>query len=58
MAPHPVLSVPVHSDDNPEHIHLFDQHELTDLLQQQRIARVSADHVLKHLILVARKAMP
>lgn len=53
-----VLSVPLHPDDNPEHIHLFDQHELSALLQQQGIARVSADHVLNHLILVARKAVP
>lgn len=53
-----VLSVPMHPDDNPEHIHLFDQRELTGLLQQQGIARVSAEHVLNHLILVARKAAP
>ncbi|MGZ3715782.1 MAG: class I SAM-dependent methyltransferase, partial [Ktedonobacterales bacterium] len=51
-----VLSVPMHPDDNPEHIHLFDQRELSGLLEQQGIARVSAEHVLNHLILVARKA--
>jgi ubiquinone/menaquinone biosynthesis C-methylase UbiE len=53
-----VLSVPLHPDDNPEHIHLFDQQMLTDLLQRHGIARVTADHVLNHLILVARKAAP
>lgn len=51
-----VLSVPMHADGNPEHIHLFNQRELTALLLQQGIVRVNADHVLNHLIFVARKA--
>ena len=49
-----VLSVPSKPDNNPEHIHLFDQPTLTRLLGRQGMGRVSVEHVLNHMIVVAR----
>jgi ubiquinone/menaquinone biosynthesis C-methylase UbiE len=49
-----ILSVPSKEDDNPEHIHLFDQARLTQLLHEQGITRISFDYVLNHMIIVAR----
>ena len=49
-----LLSVPSKEDDNPEHIHLFDQHRLTYLLRDQGITRITTDYVPNHMIMVAR----
>lgn len=51
-----VLSVPSKPDNNPEHIHLFDQRTLTALLEHQRMARVTFAYVPGHMIVVARSA--
>jgi hypothetical protein len=48
-----LLSVPSRPDDNPEHIHLFSEQQLRELLQPHA-ARVSVEHVHNHLIVVAR----
>ena len=40
-------------DDNPEHIHLFDEAGLSAQLRAAGAARVSARYVLNHLLLVA-----
>jgi hypothetical protein len=50
-----LLSVPSRPDDNPEHIHLFSEQQLRELLQPYA-ARVSVEHVHNHLIVVARMA--
>jgi ubiquinone/menaquinone biosynthesis C-methylase UbiE len=49
-----LLSVPSKEDDNPEHIHLFSQQRLTELLLEQGITRVTVEYVLNHMIIVAR----
>ncbi len=49
-----VLSVPSKPDNNPEHIHLFDSNTLTRLLLAAGAARVRCDHVLNHIVAVAR----
>lgn len=49
-----ILSVPSKDDDNPEHIHLFDQARLRQLLQEQGIMRLSIEYVLNHMLVVAR----
>jgi ubiquinone/menaquinone biosynthesis C-methylase UbiE len=49
-----ILSVPSKADDNPEHIHLFDQPRLQSLLAQQGIRHVNFDYVHNHMIVVAR----
>lgn len=48
-----VASVPSHEDDNPEHIHLFDGARLTQMFREAGARRVSVDHVLNHLVVVA-----
>lgn len=48
-----VLSVPSKPDDNPEHIHLFDQTKITNLFHQAGVTRITFDYVLNHLIAVA-----
>ena len=48
-----VLSVPSKPDDNPEHIHLFNEPRLTRLFADAGVDRVSFDYVLNHLIMVA-----
>ena len=48
-----IVSVPSHEDDNPEHIHLFDQTRLTEALWAAGAHRVSCEYVLNHLIVVA-----
>ena len=50
-----IISVPSKEDDNPEHIHLFDQKRLAELFARQGIEKVKFDHVLNHLIAVAIK---
>ena len=49
-----ILSVPSKEDDNPEHIHLFDQQRLQSLLAEQGIRRINFDYVPNHMIVVAR----
>jgi ubiquinone/menaquinone biosynthesis C-methylase UbiE len=51
-----ILSVPSKADDNPEHIHLFNQEQLRALLGEQGMSRVSFDYVLNHMIVIARIA--
>jgi ubiquinone/menaquinone biosynthesis C-methylase UbiE len=48
-----VASVPTHEDDNPEHIHLFDEKTLGALFANARSARF--EHVLNHTICVVQK---
>jgi ubiquinone/menaquinone biosynthesis C-methylase UbiE len=49
-----ILSVPSKEDDNPEHIHLFNQQRLQQLLEELDIRRVTFDYVPNHMIIVAR----
>jgi ubiquinone/menaquinone biosynthesis C-methylase UbiE len=49
-----IASVPSHEDDNPEHIHLFDAARLTRLLRDAGAATVRVEHVLNHMIALAR----
>lgn len=49
-----ILSVPSKEDDNPEHIHLFDQQRLRNLLAEQYVRRTTFGYVPGHLIAVAR----
>jgi ubiquinone/menaquinone biosynthesis C-methylase UbiE len=53
-----LFSVPSKADDNPEHIHLFDQQQLRALLAEQGVIRVHVEYVLNHLIVVARIEHP
>jgi len=48
-----ILSVPSLEDDNPGHIHLFDQQRLRSLLVEQGIRRMNFDYVPNHMIVVA-----
>ncbi len=48
-----IASVPSHEDDNPEHVHLFDGAHLERLFKQAGARRVSIDHVLNHIVVVA-----
>jgi ubiquinone/menaquinone biosynthesis C-methylase UbiE len=48
-----VLSVPSKPDDNPEHIHLFDQAGLTKQLREAGATRVNVSYVHNHMIAVA-----
>ncbi len=49
-----IASVPSQPDDNPEHIHLFSNTDLTRMFQAAGTVRVSLDAVLNHSIVVAR----
>jgi len=49
-----LFSVPSKADDNPEHIHLFDQPQFRSLLSEQGITRVNFEYVLNHMIIIAR----
>jgi SAM-dependent methyltransferase len=51
-----ILSCPSRPDDNPEHIHLFDPHDLARQCAGQGFARVTTEQVLNHVILVARRS--
>jgi ubiquinone/menaquinone biosynthesis C-methylase UbiE len=53
-----LFSVPSKADDNPEHIHLFNQQQLRALLAEQGVTRVHVEYVLNHLIVVARIERP
>jgi ubiquinone/menaquinone biosynthesis C-methylase UbiE len=49
-----LLSVPSKEDDNPEHIHVFQQAPLKQLLQNQGMRHVSFSYVRDHLLVLAR----
>lgn len=49
-----IFSVPSKEDDNPEHIHLFDQKRLIALLENAGVQRVRFDYVLNHIIAIAK----
>lgn len=49
-----LLSVPSREDDNPEHIHLFDQQNLKQRLDALGVSRVIIEYVHNHMIAVAR----
>ncbi len=49
-----VVSVPAHKDDNPEHIHFYDQKVLTAMLTGVGAVKVRCEYVPGHLIAVAR----
>jgi 2-polyprenyl-3-methyl-5-hydroxy-6-metoxy-1,4-benzoquinol methylase len=51
-----ILSVPSKPDDNPEHIHLFDEATLRVLLAEVGMERISAEYVRSHILLVARRS--
>jgi len=51
-----VLSVPSHKDDNPEHLHLFDQQILRGMFDVAGADNVRFEHIHNHLIAVARVA--
>lgn len=54
VARHAVIaSVPSHDDDNPEHVHLFDGKRLEAIFRDAGARRVSVEHVLNHIIVVA-----
>jgi ubiquinone/menaquinone biosynthesis C-methylase UbiE len=48
-----VLSVPSKPDDNPEHIHLFNESRIRALFAAAGVTRLTIDYVLNHMILVA-----
>ena len=48
-----LFSVPSQADDNPEHIHLFTQHQLGLLLAEQGLKRIHFEYVLNHMIVIA-----
>jgi SAM-dependent methyltransferase len=50
-----ILSVPSKPDDNPEHIHLFDEAALRPLLAEAGLERISVEYVRGHIVLVARR---
>jgi 2-polyprenyl-3-methyl-5-hydroxy-6-metoxy-1,4-benzoquinol methylase len=50
-----IVSVPSKEDDNPEHIHLFDQASLQELFRQAGVEKVKFTYVLNHLIAYALK---
>jgi len=50
-----VVSVPSKEDNNPEHIHLFNQAVLHDMLNKIDISKVNFEYVHNHLIAIVRK---
>jgi SAM-dependent methyltransferase len=52
-----VVSVPSKPDDNPEHVQLFSGETLRALLMEAGARNVRIEHVLNHMIAVARTAV-
>jgi len=48
-----VVTVPKHEDDNPEHIHLFDQGSLSEMLDAAGAQRTRVQYTLKEIVAVA-----
>jgi ubiquinone/menaquinone biosynthesis C-methylase UbiE len=48
-----IVSVPSKPDDNPEHIHLFDEKSLTALFRTRGVSRVNVEYVLNHIVALA-----
>jgi ubiquinone/menaquinone biosynthesis C-methylase UbiE len=48
-----IATVPSHEDDNPEHVHLFDGPRLGAMFRAAGARRVTIEHVLNHIIVVA-----
>ncbi|MCE7873602.1 class I SAM-dependent methyltransferase [bacterium CPR1] len=49
-----IVSVPSHADDNPEHLRLYTQDSLQELLYQGGAGKVRVEYVLNHMVAVAR----
>ena len=49
-----ICSVPSKEDENPEHIHLFDERTLRGLLAEQGAQHINVSYVLNHMLLVAK----
>ncbi len=49
-----VASVPAHEDENPEHLHLFDETALQRLFEAAGATRVTFERVHNHIIALAR----
>jgi 2-polyprenyl-3-methyl-5-hydroxy-6-metoxy-1,4-benzoquinol methylase len=49
-----IASVPSKPDDNPEHIHLFDERSMRALFAQAGARRVSIEYVLNHMIVLVQ----
>lgn len=49
-----VLSVPTKEDDNPEHIHLFNQNMLKNMFFEAGALSVRFDYVLNHVVVIAK----
>jgi hypothetical protein len=51
-----ILSVPSQPDENPQHVHLFDENRLRTLFADGGVCRVSFDYVPGHILAVAKVA--
>ncbi len=49
-----IVSVPSKEDNNPEHIHLFNQDRLKAMFQTAGALQVRFDYLLNHIIAVAK----
>ena len=48
-----IFSMPSKADDNPEHIYLFTEQRLRELLAAQGVRRVNISYVLNHMLVMA-----
>jgi ubiquinone/menaquinone biosynthesis C-methylase UbiE len=48
-----IVSVPSKPDDNPEHIHLFDNNSLQDLFRRSNVDNLRVEYVLNHVVALA-----
>lgn len=51
-----LLSVPTKADDNPEHLHLFNESVLTELFINAGVKQVRFNYLLNHVIAIAKIA--